>query len=47
MDGRLGRIFHFRANYLMDHLVHPEAPLAWRNRKEIAGSGVLADVSCM
>ncbi len=45
MEGRLGRIYHFRANYLMDHLVDPEATLAWRNRKEIAGSGVLGDVS--
>lgn len=45
MEGRLGRIYHFRANYLMDHLIDPEAPLAWRNRKEIAGSGVLGDVS--
>ncbi len=45
MEGRLGRIYHFRANYLMDHLIDPETPLAWRNRKEIAGSGVLGDVS--
>ena len=43
-EGKLGQIHHFRAVYLQDWLVDPEAPLAWRLRKELAGSGALGDL---
>ncbi|GAB3820341.1 Gfo/Idh/MocA family oxidoreductase [Tessaracoccus terricola] len=42
--GRLGRIFHVRAQYLQDWLVDPSAPLTWRLQKERAGSGALGDI---
>jgi predicted dehydrogenase len=43
-DGRLGRIFHVRADYLQDWIVDPEFPLVWRLQKDIAGSGALGDI---
>ncbi|MDT3439522.1 MULTISPECIES: Gfo/Idh/MocA family protein [unclassified Pseudofrankia] len=42
--GRLGTLRHVRAVYLQDWLVDPEFPLAWRLRREIAGSGALGDI---
>ena len=44
-DGRLGRIHQVRAQYLQDWLVDPEFPLAWRLRKDRAGSGALGDLA--
>ncbi len=41
MDGRLGRIYHFRARYLQEWIADPEFPLVWRLQKKIAGNGVL------
>jgi predicted dehydrogenase len=43
-DGRLGRIHQVRASYLQDWLVDPQFPLAWRLRKDRAGSGALGDL---
>lgn len=43
-DGRLGKIYHFRANYLQDFIMDPEFPLIWRLKKEISGSGSLGDI---
>lgn len=43
-SGMLGRIYHFRARYLQDWLVDPNAPLVWRLRREDAGSGPLGDL---
>ena len=43
-DGRLGEIRHFRAVYLQDFLLDPKAPLSWRLKKELAGSGALGDI---
>ncbi|ASO22605.1 putative dehydrogenase [Actinoalloteichus hoggarensis] len=43
-DGRLGTIRHVRAVYLQDWLSDENAPLAWRLRKEKAGSGALGDI---
>ncbi len=43
-DGILGTIYHWRAQYLQDWLLDPQAPMRWRMRKEVAGSGVLGDL---
>ncbi|HVF85624.1 MAG TPA: Gfo/Idh/MocA family oxidoreductase [Abditibacteriaceae bacterium] len=43
-DGTLGKIYHFRATYLQDWIVNPNAPLSWRMRREVAGSGSLGDL---
>jgi predicted dehydrogenase len=43
-DGRLGRIYQVRAQYLQDWIVDPEFPLVWRLRAEKAGSGALGDL---
>lgn len=41
---RAGEIRHVRASYLNGSLVDPSAPLAWRLRREEAGSGALGDL---
>ncbi|WP_172620696.1 Gfo/Idh/MocA family protein [Rubrobacter xylanophilus] len=43
-EGRLGEIRHWRAVYLQDWLLDPEAPLTWRLRRETGGAGPLADL---
>lgn len=43
-QGRLGKIFHMRANYLQDWIIDPNFPLVWRLRKEVCGSGSLGDL---
>jgi predicted dehydrogenase len=43
-EGRVGGIRHWRAVYLQDWLLDPEAPLTWRLRKETGGLGPLADL---
>jgi predicted dehydrogenase len=43
-SGALGDIRQVRAAYLQDWLVDPEAPLAWRLQKNLAGSGALGDL---
>lgn len=43
-EGRLGEIRHIRAVYLQDWLLDPQAPLSWRLKKELAGSGALGDI---
>ncbi|MEV7796759.1 Gfo/Idh/MocA family oxidoreductase [Streptomyces sp. NPDC087512] len=43
-EGRIGRLRHVRVAYLQDWLVDPKAPLTWRLRKELAGSGALGDL---
>ncbi|HVL24023.1 MAG TPA: Gfo/Idh/MocA family oxidoreductase [Thermomicrobiales bacterium] len=43
-EGRLGEIRHWRAVYLQDWLLDPMAPLSWRLKKELAGSGALGDI---
>lgn len=43
-EGRLGRIFHYRAQYLQDWIVDPEFPRVWRLDKTVAGSGALGDL---
>jgi predicted dehydrogenase len=43
-EGRLGRLYHFRARYLQDWLASPAAPMSWRLDKGRAGLGVLGDL---
>ncbi|MBA3378578.1 MAG: Gfo/Idh/MocA family oxidoreductase, partial [Chloroflexia bacterium] len=43
-EGRLGEIRHWRAVYLQDWFVDESVPLAWRLKKEFAGSGALGDI---
>jgi predicted dehydrogenase len=43
-SGRLGRIYHVRAEYLQDCIMDPDFPLVWRLRKEVTGSGALGDI---
>ncbi len=43
-DGRLGKLYHFRASFLQDFIVDPNFPLVWRLQKEIAGSGSHGDL---
>ena len=44
-EGKLGKIYHFRAHFLQDWLVDPDFPLAWRLRRKVAGSGVHGDLN--
>lgn len=43
-DGRLGKIYHWRAVYLQDWIMDPNFPLVWRLQKDQAGSGTLGDL---
>ena len=47
-EGRLGRIFHYRAVYLQDWTINPDVPQGgetlWRLDAQAAGSGVLGDL---
>ncbi len=44
MDGKLGRIFHFRAKYLQEWIADPNFPMIWKLKKEQSGSGALGDL---
>ncbi|MGM0673757.1 MAG: Gfo/Idh/MocA family protein [Spirochaetota bacterium] len=43
-EGRLGRVFTFRGEYLHSGYQNPNRPLTWRTRKEEGGSGALGDL---
>jgi predicted dehydrogenase len=43
-DGRLGKIYHWRAVYLQDWIMDPAFPLVWRLQKDQAGSGAMGDL---
>ncbi|HEO71203.1 MAG TPA: Gfo/Idh/MocA family oxidoreductase [Candidatus Hydrogenedentes bacterium] len=47
-EGRLGRVFHYRAKYLQDWTISPDVPQGgqtlWRLDKAVAGSGVTGDL---
>jgi len=44
-SGALGRIYHFRANYLQEWIMpHYNTPMIWRLDKRVAGSGALGDL---
>ncbi|MES2202141.1 MAG: Gfo/Idh/MocA family oxidoreductase, partial [candidate division FCPU426 bacterium] len=44
-QGKLGRIFEWRAQYLQDWIVDPKFPMVWRLDKKQAGSGALGDIA--
>ena len=44
-QGKLGRIYHFRASYLQEWIMpHYGTPKIWRLDKSVAGSGALGDL---
>ena len=47
-EGRLGRIFHYRAQFLQDWTINPDLPQGgqalWRLDVKVAGSGVTGDL---
>jgi len=47
-EGRVGRVFHYRAKYLQDWTISPKVPQGgdalWRLEAETAGSGVTGDL---
>jgi predicted dehydrogenase len=47
-SGKLGKIFHYRANFLQDWTISPDVPqggaAAWRLDVDVAGSGVTGDL---
>jgi myo-inositol 2-dehydrogenase/D-chiro-inositol 1-dehydrogenase len=47
-EGRLGRIFHYRAKFLQDWTISPDVPQGgaglWRLDAKVAGSGVTGDL---
>lgn len=47
-SGKLGKIFHYRSNFLQDFTISPEVPQGgaalWRLDKDVAGSGVTGDL---
>lgn len=44
-EGKIGKIYHWRACYLQDWILDPKFPLVWRLRKEVAGAGVHGDLN--
>ncbi|MGM0367497.1 MAG: Gfo/Idh/MocA family protein [Actinomycetota bacterium] len=43
-DGKIGKIFHFRASYLQEWIIDKDFPLVWRLKKDVSGSGALGDL---
>ena len=43
-EGRLGKIYHFRARYLQDWAMSPNLHLLWRFEAKRAGTGALGDL---
>jgi len=43
-QGKLGRIYHFRACYLQEWIADENFPMVWRLDKSVAGSGALGDL---
>jgi predicted dehydrogenase len=48
-EGKLGRVFHYRATFLQDWTISPNVPVGglatWRLDKKVAGAGVSGDLS--
>jgi predicted dehydrogenase len=45
LEGRLGRVHHFRARFCDDSMVDPTVPYSWRHSRAHAGSGVIGDLA--
>jgi predicted dehydrogenase len=43
-QGKLGKIYHFRAAYLQEWIADPDFPMVWRLDASQAGSGTLGDL---
>lgn len=43
-EGKIGEIYHFRAQYLQEWIMDPNFPVVWRLTKDVAGSGALGDL---
>lgn len=43
--GRIGEVRQVRVSYLQDWLADADAPMTWRLRRELAGSGALGDLA--
>lgn len=43
-EGKIGDVLNFRGTYLQDWSADPDAPLSWRFKKSVAGSGALGDI---
>lgn len=43
-EGKLGKIYHYRAVVAHSRYVNPDLPIEWRMKREIAGGGALADI---
>lgn len=43
-EGRIGRIFTYRAEYLHSGYQNPDRPMSWRMKQEEGGSGALGDL---
>lgn len=43
-EGKIGKIYHYRATYLQDYIVDPNFPFVWRLDKKVCGSGSLGDL---
>ena len=43
-DGKLGKIYHFRAKYLQEWIMDPDFPMVWRLKKSLSGSGAVGDL---
>jgi predicted dehydrogenase len=44
-EGRIGDVRQVRISYLQDWLADEDAPMTWRLRRELAGSGALGDLA--
>lgn len=44
-EGRIGRIFHVRAQYLQSWIIDPNFPMVWRLDGKVAGSGSHGDLN--
>ena len=44
-EGKIGKVYHWRAVYLQDWIIDPDFPLVWRLQKDKAGSGPHGDLN--
>jgi len=44
-EGRLGRLYHFRARFCDESMIAPDTPYGWRHSRRRAGSGSIGDLA--